>query len=238
MYTSFSSLLLLTDTDDTVDPTKHKFAFVPATLGNEVVLKHPSEVYVSEQLGKLGLPVLLPKYQPEAHKLKVAREPSGNELAKALMSMPPRNFGDARDIFAYMSSQISSAMLATLVDLESSLTSLAELHPSEIALLQKAPIIPFQADDGKITMRTAAGCFFATTTSLPAGLSALFRTLPNFGPSARPFLSVLGVKDTPSPVEIAELVADDPSRIFSLCPSSEVYLSGECSCLCAGAERC
>lgn len=98
----------------------------------------------------------------------------------------------------------------------------ADFSSNDLATLRRGQVIPI----GERLVEPTS-CFFKADSSLPPGLKSLFITLPDFGMAARPFLTAIGVKETPSPAEIGSMVIADPGRFLDLSGSSERYLSGQ-----------
>lgn len=201
--TNVADILSLADS-----PAMHAFAFVPAVLDGKRVYAKPMEVYSDPSAALLGFRILAPDLAAEASRLKLAAHPSPAAIVAALTASPPPTIARAKGTFAYLSSQVSA------------------FANSQTQQLSKIAFVPVQATaTSPVTFVAPAGSFFSTDAALPLGLRGVFTTLPEFGVPARPFLIAVGVKETPSVVEIAELVLRDPAKFFELSGSSERYLS-------------
>ena len=103
----------------------------------------------------------------------------------------------------------------------------ADFSNTQLETLRWAPIVPTKTPDLKLENLPPLNLYFQTSeSSLPSGLRSLFRTVPDFGPAARPFLVACGVRESPSTSEIATLLISDPQRFYDLAGSSERYLAG------------
>ena len=188
-------------------PLTHAFAFVPAIHDGQRTHAKPADVFSNPSAALLGLPILAPELAGEASRLKLAADPTPRVIVAAVIRAPPPTVARAKGLFAYLSSQVS------------------KFATSEVAELSRAPIVPTQASaTDKVEFVAPGGSFFSTDMSLPLGLRSLFKTVPDFGTAARPFLIAVGVKETPSVVEIGTLVVSDPARFYDLSGLSEKYL--------------
>ncbi|GAA5980148.1 hypothetical protein JCM10908_001550 [Rhodotorula pacifica] len=189
-------------------PTKHALPFVPAVENGREVLKKPTEVFGNQEAALLGFSILSPRFATEETRFGVRRDPPTGQLVAALVANPPKAISEASKIFAYLSSQVS------------------HFSSTEIEALRWAAIIPSKTPELKLENLPPMNLYFQTSEStLPSGLRSLFRTVPDFGPAARPFLVACGVKESPSTSEIATLLISDPSRFYDLAGSSERYLA-------------
>ena len=112
---------------------------------------------------------------------------------------------------------------------ETSLTRVIspDFSSAQLETLRWAPIVPTKTPDLKLENLPPLNLYFQTSeSSLPSGLRSLFRTVPEFGAAARPFLVASGVRESPSTSEIATLLISDPQRFYDLAGSSERYLAG------------
>ncbi|GAA5832862.1 hypothetical protein JCM11251_000508 [Rhodosporidiobolus azoricus] len=194
----------------TYSPTKHALAFVPALdKDGHPTFAKPTEVFGNPDAALLGFPVLSPKYAAEESRFQLRRDPLSQDLVAALISKPPESVAEASKVFAYLSSMIS------------------HFSSSDIEALKWASFIPARKPDQvKYAPYPPLGLYFSTSdTTLPSGLKSLFQTVPDFGPAAKPFLIAVGVKESPSTVEIAQSLIANPSQFYDLAGSSERYLS-------------
>ncbi|GJN91725.1 hypothetical protein Rhopal_004748-T1 [Rhodotorula paludigena] len=189
-------------------PSKHAFAFVPASHKDKEVRVKPTEVFGNPDAALLGFPVLAPRYAAEEARFGVRRDPAAQELVAALVSSPPQTIAQASKVFAYLSGQVG------------------HFSSVELDALRWAAIVPVRKPDLKVEIVPPLNLYFSTSdTSLPSGLKSLFATVPEFGPAARPFLVACGVKESPSTSEIANMLISDPPKFYDLAGSSERYLS-------------
>ncbi|GAA5857149.1 hypothetical protein JCM8547_009340 [Rhodosporidiobolus lusitaniae] len=190
-------------------PSKHSFAFVPAMHKGNPLLAKPSEVYGNPEAALLGFPILLSKYAAEEGRFQLRKDPLPQDLVASVVAEPPKTVEDASKVFAYLSSQVS------------------HFSSSDIEALRWASFIPVRRPSAiKYEPLPPVGLYFSTSdTSLPSGLKSLFMTVPDFGPAAKPFLVAVGVKDSPSTAEIAQMLINEPSKFFDLAGSAERYLS-------------
>lgn len=94
---------------------------------------------------------------------------------------------------------------------------------ADLQRIRSVPVIPIRSNG--ITLTRAASCFFGLDASIPSGLQLLFTTVPaEFDLSAKPFLSAIGVRETPSIIDVAEMLVEDPDRLYGLAGTTEKYL--------------
>lgn len=105
---------------------------------------------------------------------------------------------------------------------------LLEFNATDIATLSTSRLIPFERQNAPADLRLPNESYFNSTTSLPPGLQALFPSIPDFSPAAKQFLAAIGVRDSPSPLEIANRLVADPERFLELC-NPENYLDSKCA---------
>lgn len=89
-------------------PAKHNYAFIPSTHDNQETLRKPGEVFANPKAALLGFPVVVERLQSDAVRLQIALDPAPDQLVAALIRKPPADVGNARLIFSYLSSQVSS----------------------------------------------------------------------------------------------------------------------------------
>ncbi|KAL8283592.1 hypothetical protein RQP46_005387 [Phenoliferia psychrophenolica] len=187
-------------------PTKHAYPFLPAMQNGTALFAKPAEVYSNPAVALLGFPVLVGRLQPDAGRLKVPSDPPPALLVAALLKAPPAGIEEAQSVFSYLSTQVS------------------QFSQTQIATLRSASFVPVIVA-ARPEHRSPSVCFFSSDPSLPPGLTALFQTLPDFGLAAKPFLTAVGVKESPSTTEIATLVLENPSKLLDVSGSAERYLS-------------
>ncbi|KWU45472.1 hypothetical protein RHOSPDRAFT_28836 [Rhodotorula sp. JG-1b] len=189
-------------------PTKHALPFVPAVEKGHDVFKQPSEVFGNPEAALLGFSILSPRFSAEETRFGIRRDPSPDRLVEPVTAAPPKTIAEASRIFAYLSTQVS------------------HFSSAQLETLRWAPIVPTKTPDLKLENLPPLNLYFQTSeSSLPSGLRSLFRTVPDFGPAARPFLVACGVRESPSTSEIATLLISDPQRFYDLAGSSERYLA-------------
>ncbi|BGP12853.1 hypothetical protein JCM10213_005226 [Rhodosporidiobolus nylandii] len=193
----------------TYSPTKHALPFVPAVSKGNPIYAKPSEVYSNPDAALLGFAVLSPKYAAEESRFQLRRDPMPQDLVAALIPEPPKTVADASKVFAYLSSLV------------------AHFSSSDIEALRWASFIPVRKPAATTyEPLPPLSLYFSTAdTSLPSGLKSLFTTVPDFEPAAKPFLVAVGVKESPSTQEIAQMLIGDPAKFYDLAGSSERYLS-------------
>lgn len=194
----------------TYDPAKSLLpAFVPALKDGKSILAVPSQVFLEPGAAILGFAVLQPRYTTEASKFRLASHPSGAELVRALLASPTVDLAQASKTFRYLSSQVSG------------------FTSSQLAALRVAPILPIKTitTSIKVTLTRPDACFFEASDTIPSGVKAFFATISSeLDESCRPFLVAVGVRPTPSVVELAQSIVADPKRFLELCGSPERYL--------------
>ncbi|GAA99452.1 hypothetical protein E5Q_06151 [Mixia osmundae IAM 14324] len=185
------------------DPKHHDLPFVPCLLSDgSATYARPSEVFTSKAAALLGFRVVHSSYASEAVKFGLRSDPSSTALIDALLARPPPTISQASAIFGYLSTRV------------------AFFSAAELARLKAAPFVFIK--DGKGESFQAPGELYFSTGS--STLRSLIKTV-DFGSEARPFLSAVGVKTEPSTIEIAQMIVNDPKKIYALAGSASEYLA-------------
>lgn len=121
-----------------------------------------------------------------------------------------------------------SAFQVSAIILDSKKSRLITLHfrfsNADLQRLRAEKIIPIRSSTA-FTLTRANACFFALDSSIPSGLQSLFTTLPiEFDFASKPFLVAIGVRESPSIVDVAEMLVEDPDRMYGLAGTTEKYL--------------
>lgn len=194
----------------TYSPSSCDLPFVPAVKNGSYIYAKPTETYTNPSAGILGFPILSSRFSEHGQRLKLNIDPPSGALVAALLNSPPKSTSEARVVFSYLSSQVS------------------RFNATDIATLSTSRLIPFERLNASVELRLPNESYLNSTTSLPPGLQALFPSIPDFSPAAKQFLTAIGVRDSPSPLEIANRLVADPERFLELC-NPENYLDGKLS---------
>ncbi|KAH8916083.1 hypothetical protein BT69DRAFT_1356002 [Atractiella rhizophila] len=191
--------------DRSYDPLKTNHAFVPARLGDgKTGHLAPRDVFTNATAQVMGFGTVLDWLRPEVGKLKLKADPDPAALLRKLLTEPP-TVETATTVFTYLSSQLSA------------------FSSRDLSTLRSASLIPV-SKEGKTVYTPPSECYFSgDRTSLPSQFKSLFNWV-NFGETAKPFLTAVGVKEEPNIQEICKLMVEDPVKMYRLAGSSEAYV--------------
>ncbi|KAG0223448.1 hypothetical protein BGW41_005587 [Actinomortierella wolfii] len=190
--------------------------FLPTT--NPDVLQVPEGCYSNPACSVMGFAVLREDLRQHATMLGVREGPRADMLLDRLKTKPPATKAQARLEFEYL----------TKVQGEFS-----SHHWSTLRTLEFIPIVNDGTTDGSTNTTSdkdakpstqkwvdPRSCYFDKKNS---GFHPDLLTLVDFGPTANLFLKACGVKDEPSPVELAQLVVRSPSEFLNRNGGVEKY---------------
>lgn len=89
-------------------PNNCDFPFVPAVKNGSYIYSKPTETFTNQSAGLLGFPILSPRFVEHGQRLKLNVDPPSATLVAALLKSPPKSTSEARAVFSYLSSQVSS----------------------------------------------------------------------------------------------------------------------------------
>ncbi|KAK3823313.1 MAG: hypothetical protein J3Q66DRAFT_295609, partial [Benniella sp.] len=162
-------------------------AFLPTTDGS---FQTPLGCFTNKNCSIMDFPILHQDLRMHITLLCVEENPSSDKLLDKLLKSPPTSKAKAQQVFEYLLS-----VQASFLD-------------NQWKELKKAKFIPL--DDTGMTMVDPQSCYFYRE-DLP--YRDLLITI-DFGQSANQFLKACGVKEEPSPVDLAQLVARSPGEFL------------------------
>ncbi|KAJ3065081.1 hypothetical protein HDU98_011523 [Podochytrium sp. JEL0797] len=181
----------------TFDPTSVRFAFLPAEGSDK--LYRPRELYGNPGVAVVGFPFLHKSLQSHAEKFGVREHPNGIALINVLKTTPPTQ-ESAVSVFSYLSgrqSEFSSTDWNTLRNLK--------FIP--ITTPKDSPVNP-----GAPAWIEPTKVYFGSKTS--NAYQDLFTHI-DFGDTSNAFLRACGVKDEPTPQELAEQLVRNPQGFMN-----------------------
>ena len=195
-------------------PATHALAFVPCVKPDgSKGLGLPLEVFTNAGAAVMGFAVIDEAYSTDAFKFKLRTDPPPADLVRAITNKPPQDRATATKQFAYLSTQVAS------------------FSSQQLGVLKDSKIIPVVRKSGApVQLETPSTCFLASPES-SAGIYASLLSFVDFGTASQPFLRAVGVKNEPTPAEIAGLLLQDPTKIYSLAGNAEKYLCVGLPCL-------
>eukprot|EP00842_Homolaphlyctis_polyrhiza_P002573 jgi/Hompol1/3316/HPOL_003212-RA len=183
------------------NPTHLATAFLPTQ--NPSILSTPRNCYLDSRAAIMGFQILHPDLKLYGDKLGIKEVPSSKVLLERLKSNPP-TFENAPETFIFLSTQ--QAMFSA----------------SDYAAMKGLTFVPVKRQDQSIVYRSPGSVYFEGSDASSA-YQAHFSYI-DFGPAANSFLRSCGVKDQPSPLELATSVVKTP-KDFLESLGVEGYLS-------------
>ncbi|KAJ3334211.1 hypothetical protein HDU76_006583 [Blyttiomyces sp. JEL0837] len=184
------------------DPSVVRVPFLPSSSVLPTLCV-PSQVYSDPEAAIMEFAVIAPALRPNADKFGVREHPPGSRLVQRLKANPPTT-ENAENVFSYLSGR------------QSSFTS-AEWQA--LAHLNFIPIVDEKTKQTKWVAPSAA--YFASSNSSFSSFGQF--NFIDFGVRSNAFLRACGVKDEPSPAEIAKQVVMSPN-VFLEQMGHEKYL--------------
>ncbi|KAF9976136.1 hypothetical protein BGZ73_009111 [Actinomortierella ambigua] len=197
--------------------------FLPTT--NPDVLETPARCYSDPACSVMGFPVLQEDLRQHASMLGVLEGPKAALLLERLAKKPPGTKAEARREFEYL----SKVQWGFSHDHWNALRKLEFIPILDVAAAAKDADKTQNTDKEAQKQETAPSnqkwvdprsCYFDKKNS---GFHPDLLTLVDFGPTANLFLKACGVKDEPSPVELAQLVVRSPSEFLNRNGGVEKY---------------
>ncbi|KAJ3288068.1 hypothetical protein HDU79_005116 [Rhizoclosmatium sp. JEL0117] len=179
------------------DPMSVRFAFLPAE-GSEKLYR-PRELYGNPGVAVLGFPFLHASLQQHADKFGVREHPNGMTLINVLKTNPPTQ-ETAVKVFTYFSGRQS------------------EFSSSEWNVIRSLKFIPVTTpkdsplNPGSVTWIEPTKVYFGSKNS--SAYQDLFTHI-DFGETSNAFLRACGVKDEPTPQELAEQLVRNPQAFMN-----------------------
>ncbi|KAK3823349.1 MAG: hypothetical protein J3Q66DRAFT_310181, partial [Benniella sp.] len=164
-------------------------AFLPIT--DDHSSRTPLECFSNKNCSIMGFPILRQDLRVHAALLGIQENPSSDILLEKLLISPPQTRTKARQTFEYLHSVQGNFLT------------------EEWTTLGTTKFIPLD-DTGK-SMVDPQSCYFFKKDS-PYHRDLLITV--DFGPTANLFLKACGVKDEPSPTDLAQLVARSPEKFL------------------------
>ena len=168
----------------------------------------PSRCFTDEGAALFGLDVLSRELQPHAAKFGVKTHPPIDECIAFLLRKPPTSKRDARTLFAYFSGRLN------------------EINSTNIPLLCQAKFVPVFTKNVAQSEKHSAPSYASPMTCF-LGESETFSEIFNFidfGQEGNAFLAKCGSKQEPNKLEIAQILINEPARIYSTFRDPEGYL--------------
>ncbi|KAI9364960.1 hypothetical protein DFJ73DRAFT_619935 [Zopfochytrium polystomum] len=172
--------------------------FLPSSKDPTMLYK-PSQLFADPTAAVMDFPVLHAELKQHADKFGVREHPTGAQLIAALRQNPP-NLENAKSVFGYLAGRQSA------------------FSSSDWVTLQTLKFIPIPvpnatASDGKgpfDLVHPTSVYFGSSSTSMYKDLF----TYIDFGNPSNAFLRACGVKDEPSPLDLAEQVVRAPQTFM------------------------
>ena len=192
---------------------------VPCIQEGKRIKCMPKECFTDPKIGLFGLPVVHENLLNQAWKFDIRKEPAVGILVNILIAHPPLSLDDADQKFSYLSTVAGSLLKVDKT----------KLRESKFIPIKKSTVSP----EKEVIVHTYPSMvFFSNENSIPSGRKSDmnrqfyndFFDFVNFSPGARPFLSVVGVRDEPSITEVARLLVSDPMSMYRLAASPSRYL--------------
>ncbi|RKP10023.1 hypothetical protein THASP1DRAFT_22221 [Thamnocephalis sphaerospora] len=187
-------------------PKSIKTAFLPCA-DDANALATPTECFIEPACATMGFHVLRPDLRQHADKFGVEPYPKAHQLIGHLTRLPPTSHASARVTFEF----------------------LAEFSSNDIGALKTTPFIPVFDEikqDGKVAAKarflTPRGCYFGNENN---SQHAAFFDYVDFGPVANGFLRMCGVRNEPSPADLAHMIIKSPKDFLASCGGYESYLN-------------
>ncbi|RKP26067.1 hypothetical protein SYNPS1DRAFT_14733 [Syncephalis pseudoplumigaleata] len=181
-------------------------AFLPC-VGDGSVRARPADCFTNASCAIMGFHILQPAWCHYADKLGVRAFPQSDKLVLRLKERPPTSASEARAIFEFLASRQSE---------------LSRLH---LKALGAMPFIPVETrTDDKTTMRliTPSSCYFSSGEQSQHGS---FFDYVDYGSVANHFLRACGVRDEPSPKDLALMLTRSPKAFLEACGGYDPYLN-------------
>ncbi|CAJ0845562.1 4521_t:CDS:2, partial [Entrophospora sp. SA101] len=182
-----------------------KFAFLPCSADPNVYAT-PSECYSNPECAIMKFNVLHRELRHKAEEFGIKQNPDRLQVLEKLRKEPPENEEKAKLVFSYLSSFQNHF-----------------IHPDWLSLSQLA-FIPIREKKQSNVLKYGSpqNCFFKSSEESFAG----FFYYIDFGEKANKFLQSCGVKNEPSPIELAEfLINSSHDFLKSVGDNIEKYLA-------------
>ncbi|CCG84023.1 protein of unknown function [Taphrina deformans PYCC 5710] len=176
--------------------------FVPCESGR---LSRPRDVYIDSASAIFGFDVLRKDLVHKASVLGVKAQPPVEKMISLLVQKPPTKYS------------LAVAQFSLIARMQPSLSK------GDIDNLSQRELLPIEKNCKFIKMCQPRKCFFKQ-----ANVDSLYHEIFDFvdyGPAGNQFLRSIGVRDEPSTSQIAGMLVNDASNVWSIC-GSEVKYSG------------
>lgn len=183
------------------DSKKVTHDFIPTMSGK---LARPDNVYTDPGCAVFGYEILRKDFLGERSRiLGVQATPSIEVITNSLIKQPPKSQAEAAVKFGLF----------------------ARLQPvfsrEERSRLSSQAILPIERNGKLIRMAAPDKCFFRTAAVDP--LYTEIFDFVDYGVQANQLLRTIGVRDTPSTVQIASMLIGDARNVWNLCGSETRY---------------
>ena len=166
-------------------------AFLPTKKGDS--LAKPKECYAEPGCSILGCLILVPELKMHAEKFGVDSHPTSKVILTLLQTNPPSS-DDAIPVFAYLSSRQF------------------DFDRNDWSNLRSLKFIPVKNEKGQDVWMSPSTVYFGKGDSKVYGSQF---TYVDFGPTCNAFLSACGVKDEPTPAELASMLVKTPDHFLN-----------------------
>ena len=173
--------------------------FIPSLAATGGKLCRPLGVYSDENAALLNFHVIDPLFKAFSRKLGVQETPNGDLLVERLKASPPRTTEEAEKVFSFL-----SQLNGKFSNINWSMLAKTKFIPviENDTLVHHSPLTVYVMSEQRISHFVYI----------------------SYGPAATAFLRACGVKDQPSPKELAYSLAKNPEAFLEK-SSPETYLS-------------
>ena len=186
-----------------VDHPRVTLAYLPIQ-GSETKVATPDTCFSNERASLLGFNILHRDLHAHALKFGVDSDPPMSECINRLEKSPPKSRKDAREVFSYFASRLSS------------------ISNEQAGRLTQARIVPVVSKSKRISTVVSTQserlehiapqiCFLGNGDKY----ADIFDYV-DFGQEANTFLLRVGSKHEPSTVELTKLLVREPAKVFSV----------------------
>lgn len=187
---------------------------IPSVKNGTKIKCCPSECFLNQKVGQFGVAVVDESFIHEAFKFNIREEPSIGSLVTILINNPPKSVEEGDKKFSYLSVMASS------------------LTSADKNKLKESRFIPIEKktkENETVIIHTLPSMVFFSKPSHSNNDSNRkfyndFFDFVNFSPSARPFLTIVGVRDEPNITEITRILVDEPISMYNLAASNKMYI--------------
>ncbi|KDQ06228.1 hypothetical protein BOTBODRAFT_39729 [Botryobasidium botryosum FD-172 SS1] len=191
-----------------------KISFVPSIRPDgSPCLAKPSEVFIDSDSSIVGFLVVNPSFRPEllahSNELQLKGQPPIEAIIARLLSRPPNDHENAKQIFSYLDKRKD------------------DFTPAEFTQLRGARIIPVRdhsdASEGTVCLKAVHECYAGKPRV--EFHSRLFTFISGFDGAAKAFLRACGIKEEPTVPEIIQKIISNPQKFYESAGGTDEYLA-------------